>query len=100
MPTGSSVQPGAGRLPDGPQRRRQDDADEGDHGHPAPARRLRSRLCWHDMSRWPPYQRARAGIGYVPQGRGIFPYLTVTGEHPHRPRAVRGRDDRRSSTRY
>ena len=22
-------------------------------------------------------QRARAGIGYVPQGRGIFPYLTV-----------------------
>ena len=23
------------------------------------------------------YQRARAGIGYVPQGRGIFPYLTV-----------------------
>lgn len=24
-----------------------------------------------------PYVRARAGIGYVPQGRGIFPYLTV-----------------------
>jgi urea transport system ATP-binding protein len=23
------------------------------------------------------YQRARSGIGYVPQGRGIFPYLTV-----------------------
>ena len=22
-------------------------------------------------------QRARAGIGYVPQGRGILPYLTV-----------------------
>lgn len=25
----------------------------------------------------PPHQRARAGIGYVPQGRGIFPGLTV-----------------------
>lgn len=26
----------------------------------------------------PPHERARRGIGYVPQGRGIFPYLTVT----------------------
>jgi len=25
----------------------------------------------------PPHQRARAGIGYVPQGREIIPYLTV-----------------------
>jgi len=31
-----------------------------------------------DVRRWPPYRRARAGIGYVPQGRGIFPYLSVT----------------------
>ena len=30
-----------------------------------------------DMSRMPPEERARAGIGYVPQGRGIFPHLTV-----------------------
>jgi len=30
-----------------------------------------------EISRWPSYARARAGIGYVPQGRGIFPYLTV-----------------------
>jgi urea transport system ATP-binding protein len=30
-----------------------------------------------DMTTMPPHQRARAGIGYVPQGRGIFPYLTV-----------------------
>jgi urea transport system ATP-binding protein len=30
-----------------------------------------------DISRMPPEQRARAGIGYVPQGRGIFPHLTV-----------------------
>lgn len=30
-----------------------------------------------DISRQSPHQRARAGIGYVPQGRGIFPYLSV-----------------------
>ena len=29
------------------------------------------------VSRSPAYSRARAGIGYVPQGRGIFPYLSV-----------------------
>src|SRR5579859_3697733 len=30
-----------------------------------------------DISQAAPHQRAWAGIGYVPQGRGIFPYLTV-----------------------
>jgi urea transport system ATP-binding protein len=30
-----------------------------------------------DVTRSPSYRRARAGMGYVPQGRGIFPYLTV-----------------------
>ena len=30
-----------------------------------------------DITRLPPYARARAGIGYVPQGREIFPRLTV-----------------------
>ncbi len=37
------------------------------------------RIEWDgaDMTTWAPAQRARAGIGYVPQGRGIFPYLTV-----------------------
>ena len=30
-----------------------------------------------DMTRQPPYQRAKAGIGYVPQGREIFAQLTV-----------------------
>src|SRR5246127_4399150 len=30
-----------------------------------------------DISRMPPEERALAGIGYVPQGRGIFPHLTV-----------------------
>jgi urea transport system ATP-binding protein len=30
-----------------------------------------------DMTRLPSYQRARLGIGYVPQGREIFPMLSV-----------------------
>src|SRR5258708_5047928 len=30
-----------------------------------------------DITHMLPHQRARSGIGYVPQGRGIFPYLTV-----------------------
>lgn len=30
-----------------------------------------------DITGWSASQRARAGIGYVPQGRGIFPQLTV-----------------------
>jgi urea transport system ATP-binding protein len=30
-----------------------------------------------DMAGWRPHRLAHAGIGYVPQGRGIFPKLTV-----------------------
>jgi urea transport system ATP-binding protein len=30
-----------------------------------------------DVVKLPAYRRARLGIGYVPQGRGIFPQLTV-----------------------
>jgi urea transport system ATP-binding protein len=30
-----------------------------------------------DVTRLAPHQRARLGIGYVPQGREIFPHLTV-----------------------
>src|SRR5437899_718580 len=30
-----------------------------------------------DITAWTPDARARAGIGYVPQGREIFPQLTV-----------------------
>ena len=31
----------------------------------------------HDLTGWPPHKRARSGIGYVPQGRLIFPFLSV-----------------------
>jgi urea transport system ATP-binding protein len=30
-----------------------------------------------DVTRWSADRRARAGIGYVPQGREIFPHLSV-----------------------
>jgi urea transport system ATP-binding protein len=30
-----------------------------------------------EITHWAPEKRAREGIGYVPQGRDIFPYLTV-----------------------
>ena len=37
------------------------------------------KIFWdnQDISRLAPHQRARRGIGYVPQGREIFPLLTV-----------------------
>jgi len=41
------------------------------------AREGRIRLDGQDVSRWPTDRRALAGLGYVPQGREIFPYLTV-----------------------
>ncbi|OAI54048.1 urea ABC transporter ATP-binding subunit UrtE [Planctomycetaceae bacterium SCGC AG-212-F19] len=48
-----------------------------------------------DITRSRPEARARAGIGYVPQGREIFPQLTVLENlqvgmlcNPERPRAV------------
>ncbi|MFM9046709.1 MAG: urea ABC transporter ATP-binding subunit UrtE [Cyanobium sp.] len=34
-------------------------------------------LGGEELSALPPYRRARAGIGYVPQGREIIPQLTV-----------------------
>jgi len=39
----------------------------------------RGNVTWDgaDITRLPPYARARRGIGYVPQGREIFPRLTV-----------------------
>jgi branched-chain amino acid transport system ATP-binding protein len=35
------------------------------------------RLCDQDVCRLPIHQRARAGLGYVPQQREVFPSLTV-----------------------
>ncbi len=37
------------------------------------------RIAWdgQDVTGWPPERMARLGIGYVPEGRGIFPNLSV-----------------------
>lgn len=37
------------------------------------------RILWRgeEITRWPPFRRARAGIGYVPEERRIFADLTV-----------------------
>ena len=42
-----------------------------------PAARGSIRFGDADLTRAAPYERVRAGIGYVPQGREIFPRLTV-----------------------
>ena len=42
-----------------------------------PARAGRMTFDGADVTRWSPDRRARAGIGYVPQGREIFPHLSV-----------------------
>ena len=42
-----------------------------------PVRRGAVRLDGRDLAGLSPYQRARAGIGYVPQGHQVFPHLTV-----------------------
>ena len=42
-----------------------------------PAKNGSIRLDGEDITRLPPHERARRGVGYVPQGRGIFPKLSV-----------------------
>ena len=42
-----------------------------------PARGGRVGFDGADITTWSPDRRARAGIGYVPQGREIFPHLSV-----------------------
>jgi branched-chain amino acid transport system ATP-binding protein len=42
-----------------------------------PASAGRVRLAGADITRAPPHQRARRGLGYVPQGRAIFAGLSV-----------------------
>jgi branched-chain amino acid transport system ATP-binding protein len=42
-----------------------------------PARDGHIEIFGQDTTRWPPYRIAQLGIGYVPEGRRIFPNLTV-----------------------
>ena len=42
-----------------------------------PVRSGRLSFAGKDITKLPPYERAKLGVGYVPQGREIFPRLTV-----------------------
>ncbi len=42
-----------------------------------PPRRGRVRIFGTDTTRWPPSRIAALGVGYVPEGRRVFPNLTV-----------------------
>jgi urea transport system ATP-binding protein len=60
-----------------------------------PLRSGRIEFYGSDLTRTPPEVRACAGIGYVPQGREIFPQLTVEENlqvgllaNPERPRSI------------
>src|SRR5258706_4001385 len=51
------------------------------------------RFGGRDLTQAKPYERARAGFGYVPQGRALFGRLTV-GENLEMGLATRARNDR------
>src|SRR5256714_15188845 len=55
-----------------------------------PVRSGRIAFDGKDIGRLPAYQRARLGLGYVPQGREIFPRLTGA-RHPPAREAAPGR---------
>ena len=42
-----------------------------------PPRGGRVRVFGQDTTRWPPFRIAALGVGYVPEGRRVFPNLTV-----------------------
>jgi branched-chain amino acid transport system ATP-binding protein len=50
-------------------------------------------VCGADMTRAPTYRIAQRGIAYVPEGRGIFPTLTVRENLVMAARATDGRCD-------
>lgn len=50
-----------------------------------------------DITRLRPFERARRGIGYVPQGRGIFPHLSVEENLLLGMAALSGREGKREA---
>src|SRR3989442_5480998 len=47
-----------------------------------PSRRGKVSFDGAEITGWSPDRRARAGIGYVPQGRELFPPLTLEAKPP------------------
>jgi len=54
-----------------------------------PPRQGKIEIFGQDTTRWPPYRVAALGVGYVPEGRRVFPNLTVA-ENLRVPMARRG----------
>jgi branched-chain amino acid transport system ATP-binding protein len=52
------------------------------------------RFNGQDISRWPAHRRHRAGLTYIPEGRGIFPGLSVVDNLRMAVRQAGGRDQR------
>jgi branched-chain amino acid transport system ATP-binding protein len=50
-----------------------------------------------EITRWPPARRRRAGITYIPEGRGIFPGLSVLDNLRMAVRHAGGRADRQAA---
>jgi branched-chain amino acid transport system ATP-binding protein len=55
-----------------------------------PPRAGQVRIAGEEVARWPPHRIARLGVGLVPQGRGVFPTLTVSENLTLAARPVRG----------
>ena len=71
------VAPGRDRDPDRRQRRRQVDAADDDLRQPARARRARSCSTARTSPHLPTHEIVRRGVAQVPEGRRIFPRMTV-----------------------
>lgn len=50
-----------------------------------------------DVTNWPAHRRQRAGLTYIPEGRGIFPGLSVVDNLRMAVRQAGGRNDRAQS---
>jgi branched-chain amino acid transport system ATP-binding protein len=50
-----------------------------------------------DITKWPPHRRSNAGISYIPEGRGIFPGLTVIDNLRMAVRQAGGRSEREAA---
>ena len=50
-----------------------------------------------DITRWPAHRRRRAGLTYIPEGRGIFPGLSVIDNLRMAVRQAGGRSEREAA---
>jgi branched-chain amino acid transport system ATP-binding protein len=51
----------------------------------------------HDVTKWAPHRRSNSGISYIPEGRGIFPGLSVMDNLKMAVRTAGGRSEREAA---